>query len=372
MTFPFCEMLAFLGAGVSSLEQARAREAREQAQMARAEAEIYHLVEDEFRFVLSECGRDAPMLRRVSLEFDQHDDAYLFHADFDGQPGQSDLVRHARWCAHDMRNVVAAFNGAPGSLAAGGFENECRRIYSRLYEDHLLELDLRVAREELDYVVERTTDRTRVDTAYTWYREYEAHITRHYRARAAHPPMFVYGEVSPDLQIYPGAVNYVDRVTAGMAIAPQPERPMTATEVRARQAQSERRWTHAWAQVAEALLPDPMVLFTGDWGLGADVGDPQAQQRGLDLLKANLTPEQLAQYEKDKHFIVVGSHTRKRYRIRHGRQMNIDELDDNGQRVSGLCFLPEGGLVAGDCMLAQKIALENSERDALKIANRFA
>jgi hypothetical protein len=33
--------------------------------------------------------------------------------------------------------------------------------------------------------------------------------------------------------------------------------------------------------------------------------------------------------------------------------------------------LPEGGLVAGDCMLAQKIALENCEAAALRVALPF-
>jgi hypothetical protein len=34
------------------------------------------------------------------------------------------------------------------------------------------------------------------------------------------------------------------------------------------------------------------------------------------------------------------------------------------------CFVPEGNLVAGDVMLAQKIALETNERAALAVAYR--
>ncbi len=52
--------------------------------------------------------------------------------------------------------------------------------------------------------------------------------------------------------------------------------------------------------------------------------------------------------------------------------MNIEELDAKGRRAAGWCFLPQGGLVAGDCMLAQKTALELFESEALKIANRFS
>ena len=35
------------------------------------------------------------------------------------------------------------------------------------------------------------------------------------------------------------------------------------------------------------------------------------------------------------------------------------------------CFIPEGNLVPGDVMLAQKIALEDDELAALELANRF-
>lgn len=42
---------------------------------------------------------------------------------------------------------------------------------------------------------------------------------------------------------------------------------------------------------------------------------------------------------------------------------------DDGNKTHGLCFLPVGGLVEGDCMLAQKNALELFEEEALKVAN---
>jgi hypothetical protein len=50
--------------------------------------------------------------------------------------------------------------------------------------------------------------------------------------------------------------------------------------------------------------------------------------------------------------------------------MNVDELDSVGKRVCEWCFLPEGQLAAGDVMLAQKIALETFESQALAVANR--
>lgn len=87
--------------------------------------------------------------------------------------------------------------------------------------------------------------------------------------------------------------------------------------------------------------------------------------------RPNLSPEQRASYEKNNYFDVKGGSSGKTYRIRHGRQMNIEQLDAKGSRVCGWCFLPQGGLVAGDCMLAQKTALELFETEALKVANRF-
>ena len=49
--------------------------------------------------------------------------------------------------------------------------------------------------------------------------------------------------------------------------------------------------------------------------------------------------------------------------------MNIVELAANGRVNRRWCFAPEGALATGDVMLAQKIALETFELNALAIAN---
>jgi hypothetical protein len=67
----------------------------------------------------------------------------------------------------------------------------------------------------------------------------------------------------------------------------------------------------------------------------------------------------------------LGCHSGKRYRIYRGTAQNVFEIDDAGQLKLGLCVTPFGGLVAGDVMLAQKIALETDENAALAVANRF-
>jgi hypothetical protein len=93
--------------------------------------------------------------------------------------------------------------------------------------------------------------------------------------------------------------------------------------------------------------------------------------RGRELLREWLSPEQLAQYDAHNYFEVTGCHTGKRYRIRHGMGTNVYELDDAGLPRTGWCFAPKDHLVAGDVMLAQKIALETDERGALAVANNF-
>ncbi|MGE0852373.1 MAG: hypothetical protein AB7O44_22570 [Hyphomicrobiaceae bacterium] len=134
-----------------------------------------------------------------------------------------------------------------------------------------------------------------------------------------------------------------------------------------RRSEVQRRLLEWWAHQRHEYART--AFFAHDFS--GEVGSKRAQERGLVLLKENLGPDQRQQYDKYGYFDVVGGKSGKRYRIRHGRQMNIEQLDKNGRRVCGWCFYPQGGLVAGDIMLAQKVALELFEADALKIANRF-
>src|ERR1700680_2224862 len=101
-----------------------------------------------------------------------------------------------------------------------------------------------------------------------------------------------------------------------------------------------------------------------------DLLSKASQERAIQLLKQNLSPAQREQYEKRSHFDVTGGDTGRTYRIRLGVQMNVEQLDQSGRRFRMLCFMPAGCLAAGDVMLAQKIALELFEKEALKIANK--
>jgi hypothetical protein len=127
-----------------------------------------------------------------------------------------------------------------------------------------------------------------------------------------------------------------------------------------------------WVQVGVvgvalmAISASVMIMLMA----GMEATSSQAEHKALALLGAWLSPTQAEQYNSYKHFEVIGSDTGTRYRIRHGRTMNIDQLDSVGNRVREWCFLPEGKLAAGDVMLAQKIALETFESQALAVANR--
>jgi hypothetical protein len=105
---------------------------------------------------------------------------------------------------------------------------------------------------------------------------------------------------------------------------------------------------------------------------GRDIHRRQhAQLRAMALLKDWLSPAQRQQYEREHHFDVIGSISGRRYRIHHGTQFNVEELDTDGCGVAALCFAPEGPLAVGDVMLAQKIALETNELAAIGVANRI-
>ena len=95
------------------------------------------------------------------------------------------------------------------------------------------------------------------------------------------------------------------------------------------------------------------------------------EERGLKLLREWLSQEQLAQFAANNYFEVIGCHSGKRYRICHANGANIVELNDHARPTTGWCFVPGAHLVAGDVMLAQKIALETDERGALEKANWF-
>jgi hypothetical protein len=94
-----------------------------------------------------------------------------------------------------------------------------------------------------------------------------------------------------------------------------------------------------------------------------------AIRRAEVLLRGNLSPEQLRQFDETRSFIVIGRDGR-RFRIREGRTANIDLVNPEGIVESRLCAHPRDDVPDCDTMLAQKLLLEDDEQHFLRLANR--
>ena len=94
-----------------------------------------------------------------------------------------------------------------------------------------------------------------------------------------------------------------------------------------------------------------------------------AQKRALELLRQILTETQLAAFEKDQ-CIPVDAPSGNKYLIKKGRSGNVVSIKD-GKPVEKYCIHPSDYEIPDeDCMLAQKLLLEDDEAEFLRIANR--
>ena len=337
---------------------------------------IDHVLEQMFRRVLHEVQGEPPQLDSVRILNDEHLNAIRIRARFKVEGSPDRFVEHAL-----SRHEIERDRVGPGRALYNA-----DAIWSRCYEDHYVKR-MRDAAHAAAVDAYRVGDVDRAEHI----RNLSEHLTEH--AVANHPRENMtatevmmrqrqyrvsYAESMSD-QIQPEMDRHALRLTEHI------ERQLmslmqtnTAPEDSALAARGMSIETLREARIALerlATTPDWRQAFVdggGVWfGPSIEVGTPEAQERGLQLLKDNLTEEQRASYENSKFFDVTGGESGKTYRIRHGRQMNIEALDKDGKREHGLCALPQGGLVSGDCMLAQKIALELYEPEFLKIANRF-
>jgi hypothetical protein len=117
-------------------------------------------------------------------------------------------------------------------------------------------------------------------------------------------------------------------------------------------------WQSAWARIGGTRPA---------YNPSEDDRPPGVQ--ALQLLVRNLSPAQRQQFTRYDYFDVIGSDTGTRYRIRPRRTLNVAQLNSSGGCVRMLCFEPKGQLPVGDIMLAQKIALELFELEAIRLAN---
>jgi hypothetical protein len=105
-----------------------------------------------------------------------------------------------------------------------------------------------------------------------------------------------------------------------------------------------------WAEVGKVVIGVVLMAISAGVTItlmaGMDATSRQVERKAVTLLRLWLSPEQAEHCSSYGHFEVIGSDTGTRYRIRHGRMMNIDQLDSAGNKVCEWCFAPKGNLVA--------------------------
>ena len=92
----------------------------------------------------------------------------------------------------------------------------------------------------------------------------------------------------------------------------------------------------------------------------------RSHERAQSLLLRCLTPAQRAEFERSSAFTIRGQ-SGQMYRITYGTAANVELLGRSGTVVRRLCAGPVGVPVPA-VMLAQKLMLENQEREFLSIA----
>lgn len=266
---------------------------------------------------------------------------YSIH--FDGAPVLSQglsitFLEHQEFQPAEVRDLC--------SRNVSHFKGVIRRIWSEICEDARVRADLEQFQREIAALESVNASPERLNAYRREYERQRTHAHLHHGLAAA-PARQTAAEVQNRLQEY-----------------------------QRRLAEYQQSYLDPYYQSLREDRRDAMLAMLGQQTalyIRADnAAEKAAEAKGLVLLKENLTPAQLASYERDQSFEVVGCHTGKTYRIKRGRQQNIFVLDKKGREVSGICFLPQGGLCISDGMLCQKIALETDETETLKIAIPFS
>ncbi len=317
---------------------------------------IGQIIRDYMRRILQNYDRNAPYLSgwNVNREEEVHDcwrvELWLENGTRHSFQIMGSVIRQMVGLAHN--NVDLA--------------HLLPRQFAIAYEDHLMELDVRDAHNVFDDVRRNSNNPHEIAAAYQRYQETSRRIETHYHNRRGEVSALAQGIGRP-IQIWRQPLNLRDTA----ADQPLPEIETLTPQQIARMPFAEReRYLINRLQRRQRL--DPLAYERLLAILQTDnVDHDAARKRGIELLKQHLSPEQLAQYESQLYFDVVGSMTGKKYRIHHGRASNVFRLSKTNIPECGYCFLTEGGLCEGDVMLAQKLALECNEPAALKVANQF-
>jgi hypothetical protein len=292
---------------------------------------------------------------------DPYRDGTEIRIDFDNGWRQNLVLPHH--IVHELRGLERR----AGRHVVTQLTRDVSRLYAEMYEEWYAEAGVRTARAAIRHAQREGLHPDQIEPLLQQYRMEQENLANH--RRAVDPPMVMGADFAsgPDRTVHwggrPTQRRYDDAVIEQMTYA------SNNTGEGNSDAFTVERFREAYRILDEASRVTPRMWEMFDPFGDHREGTKKAKEKALKLLKDNLTKEQLACYEKNQYFEVIGGKSGTRYRIKHGRQMNIEVLDKTGNKTHGLCFLPVGGLVEGDCMLAQKNALELFEEEALKVAN---
>lgn len=321
-----------------------------------------------------ERGQELPAIRDARCDYDNLSDGVRLVIEFEAAPGAERLRSTFHITDRELLDSLPP-NARQNSRLSYALRNRAEALWSRIVEDAWIERELTQVRAAYDAAVRQGAP---ASLCYELQRRL-AEREQHLRAEASRGVAQVYwaGNMTVSNARLQGRVvsdaSPDDVVSPEYSLTQEP-RYETATEVLARSRQQQfEQMQRLQAQLSREQQQQMLRAIYG--GVGPPVEMPaakaEAEKRGMDLFLANLTPAQKKTYEQSKYIEVKGNKSGKTYRIHHGRQQNIHELDPEGKVVTGWCFLPQGNLVVGDVMLAQKMALEQREKAALKTANRF-
>ena len=144
------------------------------------------------------------------------------------------------------------------------------------------------------------------------------------------------------------------------------------------------RWNQTEALVtlpARELTPEERQQFEASRARGLALVEEQrrrdeklrlereaAQKRAEELLLANLGPEQVEQYRKEKRFVVKGGDGAS-FELSPAWSGNVREVDQQGKAIRRFCIHPRETLPLADLMLAQKLMIETDPEAFRRIAN---
>ncbi len=97
-----------------------------------------------------------------------------------------------------------------------------------------------------------------------------------------------------------------------------------------------------------------------------------AERRAEKLLQETLSAKQREELASKGFFTletIAKSGERRIYRIKRGRTANVEQVDEQGNRIKRLCAHPTAIVPDADTMVAQKLMLESQEEEFLRIAN---